>query len=98
MAPPIHKIQKHGLAVAVWGDANNPRLSIDKRYKDKQTNEWKSSNYLFENEVVTLNELLQEALGWIAQNKTGADVREVLGAKVVVKPANDDDDWDSLPF
>lgn len=96
MAAPIHKLNKQGIAIAIWGDANNPRISFEKRYKDKQSGLWKDSKYLFENEVQTLVTLLQEAQGWIVSNRTtGGDVQEVMGAKFQV---TSDDDIDDLPF
>ncbi len=96
MAAPIHKINKYGLSLAVWGDANNPRVSFEKRYKDKDTGLYKSSKYLFENELQTLIAILQETQGWIVSNRSaGGDVQEVMGAKFKV---TSDDDIDDLPF
>ena len=94
MAKPSYSARKGSTQVAVWGEPNAPRIQIEKRYKDKQTGDWKSTNYFFDNEVESLISLLQEAQTWIATNRTtGEDVRSVMGYNFNVV-----DDSEDIPF
>lgn len=60
---PVTTIKEKGLQVAVWANRNGGyTYSISKRYKDKQSGEWKESKSLFKEEAEALIKLLQEAL------------------------------------
>ena len=96
MAAPIYSVKKQGFNVAIWGDANSPRISFQKTYKDKMSGAYKETKYFFDNELPTLISMLQEAQAWIATNRTnGQDVRTVMGANFDIKS---DDDIEDLPF
>lgn len=63
MAKPIVSLKSRGIEVAVWEGRNGDKTySIQKRYRDKKTDEWKESKYLFAEEAQELVKLLQQAL------------------------------------
>lgn len=62
MNKPIQDFKHKGVSVAVWNAKNGGySFSIQKRYKDKQSGEWKESRYYFKEEIDGLIELLKEA-------------------------------------
>ena len=59
---PIAKFGKE-LRVTVWRARNGSCcFSIEKQYKDKNTNEWKKSNTWFLRDIEALKPLLEEAI------------------------------------
>ena len=63
MNKPVMDYKNKGVSVAVWRARNGGySFSIQKRYKDKQSGDWKESRYYYKEEVEGLIELLQEAV------------------------------------
>lgn len=94
MAGPTFKVKDRGLELCLWGTLESPRFSISKRYKDKQSGEYKESKYLFDNELESLMKLIMQMQTHVANNKTPEPPivqHEVMGVKLNVKPLEDDD-------
>lgn len=65
MNKPVQNFRDKGLDVAVWPAKNGGySYSISKRYKDKQTGEWKETKSLFKEEAEALIDLLKQAIGY----------------------------------
>lgn len=65
MNKPVQDFKHKGLSVAVWSTKNGGySYSISKRYKDKQTGEWKETKSLFKEEAEALIDLLKQALAY----------------------------------
>lgn len=65
MSKPVQDFKHKGLSVAVWPTRNGGySYSIQKRYKDKQTGEWRETKSLFKEEAEALIELLKQALAY----------------------------------
>lgn len=71
MNKPVQDFKNKGVSVAVWPTKNGGySYSIQKRYKDKQTGEWKETKSLFKEEAEALIELLQQALAYGGTRET----------------------------
>lgn len=65
MNKPVQDFKHKGLSVAVWPTRNGGySYSISKRYKDKQSGEWKETKSLFKEEAEALIDLLKQALAY----------------------------------
>jgi hypothetical protein len=64
MSGPAEKWQHKGLSVAAWANDRGVSFTIQKRYKDKKTEEWKESKYLFPEDIKALHDLIGQALAW----------------------------------
>jgi len=62
MAKPIQDYSVGGLSVAVWAQEKGVSISMQKRYLDKDSDEWKESKFLFVSETAILIQLLQKAI------------------------------------
>ena len=71
MNKPLQDFKNKGVSVAVWPTKNGGySYSIQKRYKDKQSGEWKETKSLFKEEAEALIELLQQALAYGGMRET----------------------------
>ena len=61
---PIYCAKSKGVEIAVWEGRTGPQFTINKRYEDKATDEWKDSKTYFDSDLEVLVELIQEALSW----------------------------------
>jgi len=65
MNKPVQDFKHKGLSVAVWPTKNGGySYSISKRYKDKQSGEWKETKSFFKEEAEALIDLLKQALAY----------------------------------
>lgn len=65
MNKPVQDFKHKGLSVAVWPTKNGGySYSISKRYKDKQTGEWRETKSLFKDEAEALIDLLKQAIAY----------------------------------
>lgn len=65
MNKPVQDFKHKGLSVAVWPTKNGGySYSISKRYKDKQSGEWKETKSLFKDEAEALIDLLKQAIAY----------------------------------
>lgn len=63
--PPVTSYKEKGLQVAVWENRTGGySYTISKRYKDKQSGEWKDSKYLYKEDMEALTLLIQSALSY----------------------------------
>lgn len=68
MSAPVFQIREGSIKGCIWAKQGNSggmqySISIEKSYKDKQTNEWKSTNFYYDNEISSLiyiNEVLRD--------------------------------------
>ena len=102
MGKPVKSFKEKGVEVALWETKNGGfSYSIGKRYKDKQTGEWKESKYLYKDEVEMLVRLLAEAIKYSSDSAEHA--HEGLGSGQG-KPGKDavyelsQNDLDDIPF
>ena len=71
MNKPVQDFKHKGLSVAVWPTRNGGySYSISKRYKDKQSGEWRETKSLFKEEAEALIDLLKQALSYDANRET----------------------------
>lgn len=74
-ARPIAKFSgSGGLQVAIWKDKTDgapDRYTVrsERVYKDSKTDEFKTTNYLRDSDLLRLTKLLNEADNWIEQDK-----------------------------
>ncbi len=71
MARPIKKLFSRGLSLAIWENEGQDgrkyyTISFEKRYRDKGSDEWKSSTSLFLDDLPRLTALLQKAYSDLA--------------------------------
>lgn len=102
MGKPIKSFKEKGVEVAIWETKNGGySYSISKRYKDKNTGEWKESKYLYKDEAEILARLITEAVGY------SADVEEHAQAGIpsgqgkpgpAAKYELTDEELDEIPF
>ena len=64
MGRPTADWKHKGLSVAAWANDRGVSFTIQKRYKDKKTEEWKESKYLFPEDLKALHDLIGQALAW----------------------------------
>jgi len=99
---PIHTIKDKGLSVAIWKTRNGGySFSISKRYKDKQTDQWKDSKYLFKDDIESLILQLQAALQYANEAALHAEEGLSSGQSKKGSAANYEltqDEIDDLPF
>lgn len=74
MAKPEMKFKNKGVTVTLWTDRNGrpgmQSVTLDKQYKDKKTNEWKSSGTWYFTDLCYLRNLLSEAIKYMEEQKT----------------------------
>jgi len=70
---PVKKYRASGIEVAIWQNEKSYSVSFKKSYYDKQAEDWKDSDFLFDNELPILSMLLQFAFAWIIQNPIKKD-------------------------
>ena len=69
---PIKKFKtgiSYGVDVAVWEHSGNYTVSIQKRYKDKRTGEYKVSTSYFPQDLAAIQQLLPQAIAFIDAEK-----------------------------
>ena len=108
MPKPAKKLWENGVDVAIWENRTGYSLTVQKRYKDKQTGEYKVSSSYYDRDVDVLIKLLQEARAWMSgtealtedsnmAHQTELDQFREFADKVSKAPDFEDDDLD-LPF
>lgn len=97
---PIANAKNGGVGIAMWEGYNgNYSFTIDKRYKDKKTEEWKESKVFFKEDLIKLKGCIDEILA--LEGRTGQVDNSPLPTMAdIVKTANsipvfEDDD---IPF
>lgn len=102
MNKPVQDFKNKGLSVAVWPGRNGGyTYSVQKRYKDKQSGEWKETKSLFKEEAEALIELLQQALAYGGSRDTHEHEGMLTNQAKPVQPVKyelSEDDIDSIPF
>lgn len=101
MAKPIQSWKSKGIDIAAWTGKNGGfTFTIQKRYKDKQSGEWKTTGTYFPDDLTALAGLINEARVWAQDN--GLEKTEPIDnrpasseVKAVITSAFDDDD---IPF
>ncbi len=75
---PVKEFRSHNLKVAIWENRIeqdgqtlvNRSLTFQKRYKDRQSGEWRDSGSLFPEEALRLARLFERAYDWIEVRET----------------------------
>jgi len=101
MGRPTADWKHKGLSVAAWANDRGVTFTIQKRYKDKKTDQWKESKYLFPEDVKALNDLIGQALAWHYRTPMPS-VQQLVSnvsaaASIPLKEINQLDD-DEIPF
>lgn len=106
MAKPVKTWRNKGLDIAAWGnEQGRVSFTLRKQYRNKQTNTWTDTKYLYQDDLRALIELLEQAVAW---NSSEADREEHKWAAVesgslaevvkeTVKAVKLDED-DMIPF
>ena len=104
MGAPIKKINRRGIDVAVWPTkTGGVSATIQKRYKDKLTQEYKTTTVYFVEDLETLRDILSEAIMFMRHGepttKGMQSVQDVLNTAMshMSAPAIDIDN-DDIPF
>lgn len=71
---PVKEFRSRGLKVAIWENQTEQdgqrvvqhSMTFQKRYRDRQSGEWKDSGTLFAEDALVLAQLLEQAYRWIA--------------------------------
>lgn len=80
MAKPVKTWRNKGLDIAAWGnEQGRVSFTLRKQYRNKQTNAWTDTKYLYQDDLRALIELLEQAIAW---NSSGADREEHKWAAV----------------
>jgi hypothetical protein len=98
--PPVTSYKEKGLQVAVWENRTGGySYTISKRYKDKQTGEWKDSKYLYKEDMEALTLLIQSALSY-AHDRAEHQHEGIPSGQGKAGPsaAYEIDDDDLIPF
>lgn len=99
MNKPVMDYKNKGVSVAVWTAKNGGySFSIQKRYKDKQSGEWKESKYYYKEEVESLIELLQEAVKYASNRSEHESQGSQSGPGYNVQRELTQEELDDLPW
>lgn len=99
MNKPLQDFKNKGVSVAVWTNKQGGfSFSIGKRYKDKQTGEWKESRYYYKDEVEGLIELLKEAVTYAHNRAEHESQGSKSTTQATTKYEISDEDWGDIPF
>lgn len=101
MNKPVQNFRDKGLDVAVWENRNGGySFTFRKTYKNKESNQYVETKYLYKDEVEKLVELLQQAVSY-ASNRAAHNEEHIAsggfsGQKSTAK--HEDIDIDNIPF
>lgn len=99
MNKPLQDYKNKGVSVAVWEARNGGySYSIQKRYKDKQSGDWKESKYYYKEEVEGLIELLQEAVKYASNRSEHESQGSKPGSGQNVAHELTQEELDDLPW
>jgi len=113
MNKPLNTWRNKGLTVTAWSNKDYIAFTVQKRYRDKATQEWKETKTLFIDDIRNLEVLCQEANKWNHEYYNKLDTPEGKNQfgkpsesiKVEMKPPSKQnetisplDDDDELPF
>lgn len=99
MNKPIKDFREKGVSVAIWENRNGGySYSIQKRYKDKNTGEWKESRYWYKDEMAALIELLKEAMAYAGDRSEHESEGSKSGPGYNVARELTQEELDDLPF
>jgi hypothetical protein len=79
---PEKKIRAGPIAVAIWRNTTNDgmrsfySITFEKRFKDKEKEEWKSTNALSKNDIPKAMVALQEAYKYLVLHKNAQEILE----------------------
>ena len=95
MSGPIKTIRNKGLQIAIWEASNGGySFTLSKRYKCKQTDQWKDSKYLYKPDLEALGAMIEEAIGY-ASDRATHEAEAIASQKVRREETTFDDD---IPF
>lgn len=89
---PIAKLNLAGVSIAIWG-GEYPSYSIQRRYKDKQSGEWKDAKSWDGASLAVLSALIPQALA-IGAKPRGSEPEQPAEPKQREVPFDEDD----IPF
>lgn len=99
MNKPLQDFKNKGVSVAVWAAKNGGySFSLQKRYKDKQSGEWKESRYYYKDEIEGLIELLKEAVKYASNRSEHESQGSAQGPGYNVTRELTKEELDDLPF
>lgn len=99
MNRPVQDFKNKGVSVAIWAAKNGGySYSIQKRYKDKNTGEWKESRYWYKDEMASLIELLKQAMAYAGDRSEHESQGSVSGPGYNVTRELTKEELDDLPF
>lgn len=99
MNKPVQDFKNKGVSVAVWAAKNGGySFSLQKRYKDKQSGEWKESRYYYKDEIEGLIELLKQAMAYAGDRSEHESQGSVSGPGYNVTRELTKEELDDLPF
>lgn len=96
---PTQVWKNKGLQVAMWQTNNGGySFSINKRYKDKKTEEWKDSKYFWKDDLTMLIELLKQAVTYDANKTAHEEARGPIRQPAQPKYELTQEEIDDIPF
>jgi len=99
MNKPVQDFKNKGVSVAVWNTKNGGySFSLQKRYRDKQSGEWKESKYYYKDELEALIELLKEAVTYATNRSEHESQGSKSGLGYNVTRELTQEELDDLPF
>ena len=88
--PPIKKFRLRRVELAVWAKKNedgytNYSVSVQKSFRDKDSGEYISSHSFFPEELAIVSVLAQQAVAWIAEERSHGSSRSVETGEVLTE-------------
>lgn len=94
---PIQDWKQKGLSISVWANEHGNSYTVQKRWKDKATDEWKGHSIkLFPSELEILGQLLMCAVNF--EQSGTAEERHLEAKADVHSPPPPQWDSDDIPF
>lgn len=93
---PEKKIRAGPIAIAIWRNTTHDgtrsfySITFEKRFKDRNKEEWKSTNTLGKNDIPKAMIALQEAYKYLVLHKTPQEIIEEALEEDIVLPAGDE--------
>ena len=101
MNKPVQNFRDKGLDVAVWPAKNGGySFTFRKTYKNKETQQYVETKYLYKEEVEKLIELLKEAVKYASNRSEHTFEHKIAGgaSTTTVAAKHEEIDIDDLPF
>lgn len=82
MAKPVKTWRNKGIDIAAWqNEQGSVSFTLRKQYRNKQTNTWTDTKYLYQDDLRSLIELLEQAVAWNSANAADREEHKWAGVE-----------------